>query len=318
MYMYICTYTTFFFFFQIDLPFDESNTTLLFQKICTADFHYPSTFGSDIIDLLNLIFQIDPEKRATLETIQRHSWKLTQEEHDNPLAEDEQVYMHSAAGLGDEVITPLSLNQHSLDDSYGRGVGRDEEGAHDDNDDDNDDENNEEEEEEEEENREEEQEADEEGGDIIIEEEEEDGSDSESVTLSLSQLSRFHNSRQISTHNSAVKPLHSQSAKKPAPLQILEEDEKEKEKEREKEKARVDVSNVVGGTPISTSTTSANKHTLPKRSSLRVHISEVKRAQSTVHEDSKDVISDSPSKGTTSTSSHMQTKPILLHAYIYI
>lgn len=55
------------------LPFDEDNANVLFQKICTIDFQYPSSFSNDVIDLLNHIF-VESSKRYTIEQIKEHVW----------------------------------------------------------------------------------------------------------------------------------------------------------------------------------------------------------------------------------------------------
>lgn len=66
----------------IVLPFDEDNANELFKKICTGDFRYPQTFSNEVIDLLNNILVVDPNKRYTLQDIKSHPWFQSQKEED--------------------------------------------------------------------------------------------------------------------------------------------------------------------------------------------------------------------------------------------
>ena len=64
MYALLCGY----------LPFEESDTQLLYRKILTADFHLPRFLSSDAKDLLRNILCIDITKRFTVQQIQKHNW----------------------------------------------------------------------------------------------------------------------------------------------------------------------------------------------------------------------------------------------------
>eukprot|EP01084_Bolivina_argentea_P314848 545370_1 len=64
------------------LPFDEDNANELFKKICTGDFRYPQTFSNEVIDLLNNILVVDPEKRYNLKDIKTHEWFQSNKEED--------------------------------------------------------------------------------------------------------------------------------------------------------------------------------------------------------------------------------------------
>jgi len=48
------------------LPFEDPNTSNLYKKILSADYHIPSFVSESAKDLLNSILNTDPEKRFTI------------------------------------------------------------------------------------------------------------------------------------------------------------------------------------------------------------------------------------------------------------
>lgn len=56
-------------------PFDDKNTTFLYNKICEEDPEFPDTlFAPELIDLLKKLLVKDPSKRITLDGIKKHPW----------------------------------------------------------------------------------------------------------------------------------------------------------------------------------------------------------------------------------------------------
>lgn len=56
------------------LPFEDSNTAVLYKKIMQGDFTCPAFISEPVRELINLILNIDPNKRVTIEQIKRHNW----------------------------------------------------------------------------------------------------------------------------------------------------------------------------------------------------------------------------------------------------
>ena len=56
------------------LPFEDPNTSNLYKKILSADYHIPSFVSESAKDLLNKILNTDPDKRYTIQQIRDHSW----------------------------------------------------------------------------------------------------------------------------------------------------------------------------------------------------------------------------------------------------
>lgn len=56
------------------LPFDDSNTNKLLQKILYAEITYPAHFSSELIDLLEKMLQRSPSNRWSTEDILNHVW----------------------------------------------------------------------------------------------------------------------------------------------------------------------------------------------------------------------------------------------------
>lgn len=56
------------------LPFDDTDTQILYKKIMEGDFSIPSHVSSEARDLLKRILVTDPNKRFMIEDIRRHRW----------------------------------------------------------------------------------------------------------------------------------------------------------------------------------------------------------------------------------------------------
>ncbi|KAK6300077.1 hypothetical protein J4Q44_G00301100 [Coregonus suidteri] len=58
------------------LPFDHDNLRQLLEKVKSGVFHMPHFIPPDCQALLKGMIEVDPDKRLTLEAIQKHSWYL--------------------------------------------------------------------------------------------------------------------------------------------------------------------------------------------------------------------------------------------------
>ena len=56
------------------LPFDDPNTSILYDKITKADFNIPPHVSKEAKDLITKMLKIDPNTRYTIEDIKKHSW----------------------------------------------------------------------------------------------------------------------------------------------------------------------------------------------------------------------------------------------------
>ncbi|KAK6302129.1 serine/threonine-protein kinase BRSK1-like isoform X1 [Coregonus clupeaformis] len=56
------------------LPFDHDNLRQLLEKVKSGVFHMPHFIPPDCQALLKGMIEVDPDKRLTLEAVQRHSW----------------------------------------------------------------------------------------------------------------------------------------------------------------------------------------------------------------------------------------------------
>ncbi|KAK2942387.1 putative Serine/threonine protein kinase OSK3 [Blattamonas nauphoetae] len=56
------------------LPFEDSNTQALYQKILHARYRCPSSLSADCRSLISKILEVDPEKRYTVDQIRQHPW----------------------------------------------------------------------------------------------------------------------------------------------------------------------------------------------------------------------------------------------------
>lgn len=56
------------------LPFEDKNTSKLYQKIQTPDYIMPSNFSDQLKDLIRKTLVVDPAKRYTISDIRNHPW----------------------------------------------------------------------------------------------------------------------------------------------------------------------------------------------------------------------------------------------------
>ena len=58
------------------LPFEDPNNELLFKKIMKCKVDYPEYLSDDVLDIMNKIIVMDPNKRINIEQIKRHPFYL--------------------------------------------------------------------------------------------------------------------------------------------------------------------------------------------------------------------------------------------------
>ncbi|CAE6421401.1 unnamed protein product [Rhizoctonia solani] len=58
------------------LPFEDENTHVLMDKICTGRYHMPSSISQDAADLIKNCIVVNPIKRLTMAEIMQHPWFL--------------------------------------------------------------------------------------------------------------------------------------------------------------------------------------------------------------------------------------------------
>jgi len=56
------------------LPFEDKDTNKLYKKILGCDYLMPGFLSQQAKELIKLIIQVTPEKRASIEEIKRHSF----------------------------------------------------------------------------------------------------------------------------------------------------------------------------------------------------------------------------------------------------
>lgn len=56
------------------LPFEDKNTSKLYQKIQNTDYTIPSNLSDPLKDIIKGILVVDPNKRFKIEDIRRHPW----------------------------------------------------------------------------------------------------------------------------------------------------------------------------------------------------------------------------------------------------
>ncbi|KAF4317684.1 hypothetical protein BBO99_00007845 [Phytophthora kernoviae] len=56
------------------LPFEDSNTNLLYKKILSANYKMPTFLSPNVQDLIRHILETDPEKRYNVDKIRQHPW----------------------------------------------------------------------------------------------------------------------------------------------------------------------------------------------------------------------------------------------------
>lgn len=56
------------------LPFEDPNTTKLYDKIKAGKYRLPKEVSEPFKDMLSGILNVDPEKRFTATEIKKHTW----------------------------------------------------------------------------------------------------------------------------------------------------------------------------------------------------------------------------------------------------
>lgn len=56
------------------LPFEDSNTSVLYRKILSGEYRPARWISNEVRDLLRHVLEVDPAKRYTLEDIRKHPW----------------------------------------------------------------------------------------------------------------------------------------------------------------------------------------------------------------------------------------------------
>eukprot|EP00644_Phytophthora_capsici_P016551 jgi/Phyca11/10644/fgenesh1_pm.PHYCAscaffold_52_\ len=56
------------------LPFEDSNTNMLYKKILSANYKMPTFLSANAQDLIRHILETDPSKRYTVDKIRQHPW----------------------------------------------------------------------------------------------------------------------------------------------------------------------------------------------------------------------------------------------------
>ncbi|GMH72888.1 hypothetical protein TrST_g12066 [Triparma strigata] len=59
------------------LPFENSNTKLLYAQICAGEYKAPDYISTEVRDLIRRILNTDPEMRLSIDQIRRHPWCAT-------------------------------------------------------------------------------------------------------------------------------------------------------------------------------------------------------------------------------------------------
>ena len=96
------------------LPFEDSNTSVLYKKILAGDYHFPKFISKEAKDLLKGILAIDPANRFTLKDIRNSQWYKQIIEQPKPgilIGYDHIIVDSSVLGL---------LGQYRLDLDYTR------------------------------------------------------------------------------------------------------------------------------------------------------------------------------------------------------
>lgn len=56
------------------LPFEDPETSKLYQKILSGEYKIPKSLSEEAKDLLSKILTVDPSKRFRIEEIRKHKW----------------------------------------------------------------------------------------------------------------------------------------------------------------------------------------------------------------------------------------------------
>ena len=59
------------------LPFEDDDTSLLYDKILSATYDVPRCLSQPVTNLIATILTVDPDKRCDTKAIRKHRWCLT-------------------------------------------------------------------------------------------------------------------------------------------------------------------------------------------------------------------------------------------------
>mmetsp|Transcript_183330 Transcript_183330/g.581372 ORF Transcript_183330/g.581372 Transcript_183330/m.581372 type:complete len:466 (+) Transcript_183330:103-1500(+) len=102
------------------LPFEDQNTAALYKKILAADYTLPNFISDAVKDLIAGLLTVDPQKRATVNSVRAHPWYRQVPEASVSPKEiavnlDEDV-LHELEAYGfprDYAVRCLELNKHN-------------------------------------------------------------------------------------------------------------------------------------------------------------------------------------------------------------
>lgn len=102
------------------LPFEDKNTSKLYEKIMKGDFSFPPFVSPDAKDLIGKLLTVDPKARIPICKIKSHSWFLNMK---MKIVENEEILKNSNDcddhKLNEEVLeklkVKLNLNKESIE-----------------------------------------------------------------------------------------------------------------------------------------------------------------------------------------------------------
>ena len=98
------------------LPFEDPDTSKLYQKILSGDFEVPEFMSPLVEDLLHKILNTDPKLRYTIADIRNHEWFLKYHSKEPPKAG---IYVgYNKIPIDDEVVN--MLNNFDINSSYAK------------------------------------------------------------------------------------------------------------------------------------------------------------------------------------------------------
>lgn len=90
------------------LPFEDSNTNMLYKKILSANYTMPTFLSANVQDLIRRILETDPEKRYTVDQIRQHPWLAGVQTPDkSPLNVCEREQSHEAKARHEMILNEL-------------------------------------------------------------------------------------------------------------------------------------------------------------------------------------------------------------------
>ncbi|OHT13671.1 CAMK family protein kinase [Tritrichomonas foetus] len=94
------------------LPYDDTNTQRLLQKIIYTDLHFPPFMSQPLVDLLKKILCKDPENRISIDGIKEHVW-FSQSEYISLLQLRLKESTHLPISIDKEIVD--KINKYGVD-----------------------------------------------------------------------------------------------------------------------------------------------------------------------------------------------------------